>query len=400
MIKKHLVALSAFVVMFLFTAMPAMAQEVSLNFNQKALQGDVSPVIQSGRTLVPLKAICDALGSDIGWDGKTGTITIKKGPKVIKLTLNKKEVYVNDQRVPDLEVPAKSINGRTMVPVRFISENLGATVTWDSQTKAVNIVYNETKDGRSAQELYVKSTEAMKDIKSYKFSGSGTTNTTVMGQTTKGEMTIEGAFKAPEEMYLKEVVKSTSNYVQLEIPIEMYMKNSKEMYSKTMDQDWQKIDMELPDSLNSGSEQQDPTKVLEQLNEFGLIFSYGDEVTVDGKGYYVLHVRIDQEKYKNKLIEVIDDMKLPAQPENSGVTIDEAQLKEELKKMYQDMKMDMSYKIYIDKETYYMTKMEIGSYMVIKTSTLPADATVSLDMAMDLTGFGAEVTMPVIAAAK
>lgn len=394
--KKLLLVFALCFVVFL-GASPAFAGEVGLQFNNKPLQGDVEPVIESGRTLVPLRAICDALGANIVWENDSGTVKIQKSGKEIKLKLDSKEVYVNGQRSGNLEVPARSIDGRAMVPVRFVSETLGAQVNWDAQTRTVSIIHEEKKDNMLPEELYAKSNQAMLNVKSYRFNGKGTTKTTTLGQTMEGEVTLEGAFKAPAEMYLKEVVKSANEFIKMDIPIEMYVRNNKEVYTRVMDQDWQKVDIELPDNLNNepGAQKQDPTQVLKELEEFGLIFSYGDEAVIEGKSYYVLHTRIDQEKYKNKLIETVDQMKLPAG--DKGIVIDEAKMKEELKNTYRNMKFDVSYKIFIDKQTFYITRMEVGSYTKMKMagfSGTKGEIVTYLDLVMNLTDFGQEVTMP------
>ncbi len=85
---------------------------------------NVFPIVKDGRTLVPLKAVSEALGANVSWDGSKALITITLDSKVIKLTLNNTTAYVNDAEVT-LDVPAQSINSRTMVPLKFISQAFG-----------------------------------------------------------------------------------------------------------------------------------------------------------------------------------------------------------------------------------------------------------------------------------
>jgi len=94
------------------------------------------------RTLVPLRAIFEALGATVDWDGATQTVTAKKDSDVIKLQIGSNEMTVNGKTVT-LEVPAQLINGRTMVPVRAIAEAFGAEVYWDAATRTVKITMEQ-----------------------------------------------------------------------------------------------------------------------------------------------------------------------------------------------------------------------------------------------------------------
>lgn len=100
---------------------------------------DVQPVIESDRTLVPIRAIAESLKSDVQWDEATQTITITKDGNVVKLVLGSDTAIINDQEVK-LDVPAKTLNDRTLVPVRFVSEALNKTVDWEPEGQIV-IIY-------------------------------------------------------------------------------------------------------------------------------------------------------------------------------------------------------------------------------------------------------------------
>lgn len=87
------------------------------------------PQIINGSLMVPLTGVVDFLGADITWDGTTRTVTIKNAGKEIKFRPGENVVEVNGQKKA-LDTPPTIINGRTMIPVRFISEELGYTVKW------------------------------------------------------------------------------------------------------------------------------------------------------------------------------------------------------------------------------------------------------------------------------
>ncbi len=101
---------------------------------------DQAPVIVEGRTLVPLRAIFEALGAKVEWDGSTKTVTATRDTDVIKLTIGDTKLYKNGQVAYELDVPAQIMGGGfTMVPVRAISESFGCKVDWAAALRAVVI---------------------------------------------------------------------------------------------------------------------------------------------------------------------------------------------------------------------------------------------------------------------
>ncbi len=122
----------------LFNDSPMLAQAgPRVVLDGRALNFDVPPVVQDGRTLVPMRAVFEALGAQVGWDEATRTVTAAKGGTEIKLTLGGM-AFKNGSPV-GLDVPARLVNGRTMVPLRFVSEALGCQVAWDGATRTVAI---------------------------------------------------------------------------------------------------------------------------------------------------------------------------------------------------------------------------------------------------------------------
>ena len=99
---------------------------------------DVPAQIVEGRTLVPLRAIFEALGASVEWNGETSTVTSAKGDTNVKLTIGENKIYVNDE-AKELDVPAQIIESRTMVPARAVAEAYGCAVEWDADTRTVII---------------------------------------------------------------------------------------------------------------------------------------------------------------------------------------------------------------------------------------------------------------------
>ena len=111
--------------------------EITTNGVAKAL--DVPAQIVNSRTLVPLRAIFEALGATVGWDNDTRTVSSEMDGTSIKLTIDDTNLYVNGT-AKTLDVPAMIIEGRTMVPARAVAEAYGCDVQWDGETRTVTIV--------------------------------------------------------------------------------------------------------------------------------------------------------------------------------------------------------------------------------------------------------------------
>ncbi|MBE7052939.1 MAG: hypothetical protein E7391_01535 [Ruminococcaceae bacterium] len=112
--------------------------EIKVIVNGNTLTMDQNPIIVEGRTLVPLRAIFEALGATVEWDDATKTASGKLSEKTVSLQINNTVAKVNGKDVT-LDVPAQIVNSRTLVPVRFISESLGANVGWEDATKTVTV---------------------------------------------------------------------------------------------------------------------------------------------------------------------------------------------------------------------------------------------------------------------
>ncbi len=99
---------------------------------------DVPPVIEHGRTLIPVRAVTESLGATVEWDDEKKEVKIEKDDITIEMILGEKTVTVDDQEMK-LEVPGNTRNGRTLVPLRFISEILGDDVTYHNDTGEIDI---------------------------------------------------------------------------------------------------------------------------------------------------------------------------------------------------------------------------------------------------------------------
>jgi len=138
---------------------------ISVYLNDKKIEFDVPPVIEEGRTLVPLRAIFEAMGMTVGWDGTTSTIIATGKGNSISMRVNETTATVNGKTLT-MDVPSKVIDGRTLVPVRFIAESLGAEVEWDGENRIVYIHTKILSDDkiRTLTTTYSSSLPNLKDV--------------------------------------------------------------------------------------------------------------------------------------------------------------------------------------------------------------------------------------------
>lgn len=115
--------------------------DIKVIVNGKKIQSDVSPMLVENTTMLPFRPILNAIGvkdDQITWREKSQSIEIKTDKKYIFLAIGTKGAVV-DSGMQTLNVAPFIAQNRTMIPVRFISEALGATVNWDENTQTVTI---------------------------------------------------------------------------------------------------------------------------------------------------------------------------------------------------------------------------------------------------------------------
>lgn len=123
----------------LFTEIKVTIGNNTAGIDGKSVKLDVPPVIINGRTMVPVRFIGEAFGARFEWDGNVRKVTYILDNTTIELYIDKKTAIVNSKNTT-LDVEPVIRNGRTMVPLRFLSQHMGALVDWDqeSQTAIIN----------------------------------------------------------------------------------------------------------------------------------------------------------------------------------------------------------------------------------------------------------------------
>ena len=131
-------------------AAQAQAPAPQIYLNNQVLRTEVSPIQQNGRVLVPMRDIFEELGATVNYNNLNQSITATKGSTVVRMALGSSNATVNSLPVK-LDVPAKAYYGRTLVPLRFVSEAMGANVNYNAPTRVVMITGKDYNGGGSSQ---------------------------------------------------------------------------------------------------------------------------------------------------------------------------------------------------------------------------------------------------------
>ena len=119
-------------------APPPIVLGIDIRVNGKYVESDTAPYIKNSRTMVPVRAISEALGAQVSYDDATKTATISRGSDEVKITMYAEKAFVNGEELA-LDAAAETVDSRIFVPVRFVSEGLKCSVNWNAETKSVII---------------------------------------------------------------------------------------------------------------------------------------------------------------------------------------------------------------------------------------------------------------------
>lgn len=139
--KKNLYILLALVLVFTSLTPVFAENKIKLEVNGQIIKPDVEPFIENGRTLVPIRFISEALGYNVSWNEEKREVSVFNSYMDLVLKIGDKDAIVNGKLV-NLDVPAKIVDSRTFVPLRFIGESFGLFVDWDNDARKVIVKEN------------------------------------------------------------------------------------------------------------------------------------------------------------------------------------------------------------------------------------------------------------------
>lgn len=114
------------------------SEEYKIYVDKSKLSFDVAPVLINNRLLVPFRVICEALGMQVDWQDDTKTVTSYKDGKKIVMVIGNSDIEVDGKIIKSDSTPVLH-NSRTLIPLRFLAENIGAHVDWNGNTNTVDI---------------------------------------------------------------------------------------------------------------------------------------------------------------------------------------------------------------------------------------------------------------------
>ncbi len=146
--RGHLLTVLVFVIAVALTIPPfagAQMQSIPVFVDGDRVGFDQPPVVIGGRVLVPLRGVFERMGAVVLWNAATNTVVATRGNTQVQLVIGSRQAFVDGNAV-GLDVPPLIVGGRTLVPLRFVSEAMGAQVDWDDAARTVYIV-----SGQAAQ---------------------------------------------------------------------------------------------------------------------------------------------------------------------------------------------------------------------------------------------------------
>lgn len=178
--KKIICTVLAVITMCLYMVAPVSARnDVTVEINGKNVVFDQPPIIQNNRTLVPMRAIFEAMGCKVYWWSSDMSISVYKDDKcIMQLWVGRYSMQVGDEYVT-LDVPPQILNDRTLVPVRAINESIGADVEWDGNTKTVSITYNQSQNSGTSCAHSNTRPVCMIDLRKFKNTGNSEEHTAI-----------------------------------------------------------------------------------------------------------------------------------------------------------------------------------------------------------------------------
>ncbi|MBR5011014.1 MAG: copper amine oxidase N-terminal domain-containing protein [Clostridia bacterium] len=123
----------------IFTFSIGAADDITVVLDGETVEFDVAPQIINGRTMVPIRAVFEALGATLDWNATTRTATATIDDYVVKCTIDSKILTVCGESVA-MDTAPVIIGGRTLMPLRFAAEAFGCNVGWAAPINTAYII--------------------------------------------------------------------------------------------------------------------------------------------------------------------------------------------------------------------------------------------------------------------
>lgn len=135
---RTFIALIGLLTLFVCLPVAYAGQKVGLQVEGQVMETDPAPFIENNRVMAPVRVIASAMGADVSWNDEKRAVTITQGEYHMTMFIGERHAMVNEKDV-QAEVTPVIINGRAMVPIRFLAEGLQVPVSWDSENQVVSV---------------------------------------------------------------------------------------------------------------------------------------------------------------------------------------------------------------------------------------------------------------------
>ncbi|MGE5417581.1 MAG: stalk domain-containing protein [Acidobacteriota bacterium] len=356
--KKSLVILLS--VLFLLSVVSPAFGAVKVEVGGKPYQPVVSPAFDKGVLFSPLTLIAKTLGADVSVTGKD--ITVTENVYALKMTLGSTQATFNNNAVTLPQAP-KMVNGVIMVPFRAVYELFGAKLSYQPKTQVVSLNYSETRNDMTALQMLSESGNKQKEKKSYKMSCNMDMIMNMSdGKTKMGPLTTKATVDAsiqlnPLAMYMKEIVNMVGLPTASKGPVTVEVVfNDKGMFMNMPEVGWLKMPFEGAElnKMIQESMEKDAATSTDEMIKSGAIISYDNDQVKDGKDYWVIDVTMGPGAMQEQMNKAMDMM--PSLKKDPNFV------------RAQNAKMDLTYKMWINKQSTMIDYMTLN--MVMSSSTV------------------------------
>jgi hypothetical protein len=382
--KERSVILLALVLTLLMAA-PAVAVQLDVN-GRNYETAEPQTTILDGVTSAPVDVVAHTLGCAVTIDGDR--VTLQENQTSLVMTVGSKSALLNGQEKTMLQAPRKA-GDIIYVPVRFVYECFGATVDWEAAKKTVTVAYPETRNGMTAEDLMLKTSQKMIDANQYKMTVDADTDMVIgYQQTGKDEEKIplqvtshiEGWIQTqPMLAYIKQRIipqasgnESQPNGLPANMETEMLI-DEDGVFMNMPATGWVKMEMEGLDmkALLKQSLSQDPASAMQQMKDLGLSLSFANDQEKDGQKYWVIDAVVGGDLLKS------DYFKQFSQLVPGGT---------DMQKLLANTEADIAYSVWINQQTLYVDYMDIQMKMKLALDIPDQDNAGKMNMDMNMTG--------------
>lgn len=353
---RKLIITFVFVLLMVSASFSAFAGEnVHLQVNGDVMPSPGMYLVE-GVTMIPLDTYVRLAGADVQWSSDNNFSLTENG-SILNLSLGKKEAMLGEKPILLTVEPSKT-GDNVYIPLRAVSNAFGFEVDWNGEQWLVTLTRTENRDGMTVLDLLTKSTVAGQTYNTYSMEGlfniaiDLTADGKPIEQAPKNVISkLTGQIQnKPLQVYMKQSIAPEAGDKIPEMVVETYM-NQEKMYIKAPGQDW--IVQSLPFSPEFWKQQQDiqsdPLKAAAQMKEMGILLNFGNDVKAYGKDYYVVNAALDMNKFKQVFQNFFQQgvQGIP-QGTDSGNTND---MQQQMQKVFENAKLDYNYSALINKET-------------------------------------------------